>query len=86
VKPERHIIPEVEELVMQAHAKFQPAAVYVIDIAQVTIDGEMSYKVIEYNTFNSAGLYACDVGRIIDDVNAYVERINRPTTPEHSSQ
>jgi hypothetical protein len=76
VKPERHIIPEVEEVVMAAHAKFQPAPVYVIDVCQVEIAGDLKYKVIEYNTFNSAGLYACDVKRIIDDINAYVERVS----------
>lgn len=70
VKPERHIIPEVEAVVRAAHARFQPAPVYVIDVAQVGDD----YKVIEYNTFNSAGFYDCDVAKIIDDVTAYVER------------
>jgi hypothetical protein len=70
VMPERHILPEVAEIVRQAHTRYQPAPVYVIDIAQVD-DG---FKVLEYNTFNSAGLYACDVAKVIDDVNAYLER------------
>ena len=70
VKAERHIIPEVEAVVMEAHRRFQPAPVYVIDIAQVGDD----YRVVEYNTFNSAGLYECDVQCVIDDITAYVER------------
>ncbi len=70
VKPQRHIIPEVAEVVAKAHMRYQPAPIYVIDIAEVGDD----FKVIEYNTFNSAGLYACDVGKIIDDINAYLER------------
>jgi hypothetical protein len=75
VKPERHILPEVEAVVAEAHARYNPAPVYVIDIAQVqTTDGEWVYKVIEYNTFNSAGLYACDVTKVIDDINAHIER------------
>jgi hypothetical protein len=69
VKAERHIIPEVEAVVMEAHELYQPAPVYVIDIAQW---GD-TYKVIEYNTFNSAGLYDCDVAKIIDDINSYVD-------------
>lgn len=76
VRPERHILPEVEDLIMQAHAKFAPADVYVIDIAQEyeVVNGVRDYvfKVIEYNTFNSAGLYDCDVTAIIDDINAFV--------------
>lgn len=76
VKPERHIIPEVEAVVYEAHKRFVPAPVYVIDIAQVRYGDEWAYKVIEYNTFNSAGLYACDVAKIIDDITAYVERVH----------
>jgi hypothetical protein len=68
VKPERHIIPEVEAIVMAAHERFQPADVYVIDIAQLGDE----FKVIEYNTFNSAGLYACSVIDIIDDINNFI--------------
>nr|WP_240454604.1 ATP-grasp domain-containing protein [Caulobacter sp. 17J65-9] len=73
---ERHRQPEVDAVVRAAHARFVPAPVYVIDVAQVGDD----YKVIEYNTFNSAGLYACDVGRVVDAVTAYVERAYA-TTP-----
>lgn len=69
VKAERHIIPEVEECVMAAHAIYQPAAVYVIDICQLGDE----FKVIEYNTFNSAGLYECDVKSIIDDINRLLD-------------
>jgi len=69
VKPQRHIIPEVENIVMEAHSRFVPAPVYVVDVAQVGDE----YKIIEYNTFNSAGLYACDVGKIIDDINAFLQ-------------
>lgn len=70
VMPERHILPEVEALVMEAHRRYAPAPVYVIDVAQVGDD----FKVIEYNTFNSAGLYECDVAKIIDDINEYLAR------------
>jgi hypothetical protein len=64
VKPEENIIPEVEEVVYMAHAKFVPADVYIIDVAET----ENGFKVIEYNTFNSAGLYKMDVGKIIDAI------------------
>jgi hypothetical protein len=36
------------------------------------VDDEL--KVIEYNGFNSAGLYACDVGNVVDAINEYVEK------------
>lgn len=65
VKPQRHIIPEVQEAVELAISRFKPTDAYVIDIAQVGDE----YKVIEYNSINSAGFYACDVGAIIDAIN-----------------
>lgn len=70
VKAERNIIPEVEAIVMAAHARFQPAEAYVIDVAQVGDD----YRIIEYNTLNSAGLYDCDARAVIDAVTAFVEK------------
>lgn len=72
VKAERHIIPEVEAVVLEAHRRFAPAPVYVIDVAQVGDD----YRIVEYNTFNSAGFYDCDVEAIIDAVTDYVERVH----------
>lgn len=61
---------DVVAVALEAHRRFAPASVYVVDIAD-TADG---LKVLEYNTFNSAGLYACDVGAIIDSINAYIKR------------
>lgn len=75
VMPEHHILPEVEALVMEAHSRFSPSPVYVIDVCQVG----NGFKIIEYNTFNSAGLYECEVERIIDDVTEHVEASCRKT-------
>ncbi len=52
----------------------EPAQVYVIDVAQVRQGDDWTYKVIEYNSFNSAGFYACDVPAIIDAVNALLSQ------------
>ncbi|WP_442577528.1 ATP-grasp domain-containing protein [Mesorhizobium sp. ASY16-5R] len=70
-KAERHVIPEVEAAVLEAHKRFAPAPAYVIDIAQA----DDAYKVVEYNTLNSAGFYDCDVRGIIDAVTDLVERM-----------
>ena len=43
---------------------WQPARAFVIDIAS-TPNG---CKVIEINNFNSAGFYACDVGKIVEAI------------------
>lgn len=80
VRAERHIIPEVEMVIREAHLLHAPADVYVIDVAQVDVDGDWQYKVIEYNTFNSAGLYDCDVAAIFDSINEMVMR-KRPPIP-----
>lgn len=47
---------------------WHPADVYVVDFG-LSNEG---WKIIEYNTFNSAGLYACNVSRIIDAINNFV--------------
>ncbi len=48
--------------------RYQPAPVFVIDVAKTMVD----YKVIEYNTFNSAGLYACNVKSVVQRINEYL--------------
>lgn len=52
--------------VWEALRRWQPADAFVVDVAS----GPFGHKVIEVNCFNSAGLYACDPGRIIDAVEA----------------
>jgi hypothetical protein len=52
---------------------FSPADVFVMDICR-SRDNEYLLQVIEYNTFNSAGLYECDVGAVIDAINAMLEK------------
>lgn len=51
---------------------FTPCDVYVIDVCE----GPDDYYIIEYNTFNSSGLYDCDVGITIDKINEFVEKNN----------
>jgi glutathione synthase/RimK-type ligase-like ATP-grasp enzyme len=49
--------------------KWQPAEAFVIDIAK-TDDG---LKVIEINNFNSSGFYSCDVYKIINSIEEYID-------------
>jgi len=39
-------------------------------IAESTRDAPAGWRVIELNSANSAGVYACDLGRIVDAVGA----------------
>ncbi|MFN0190476.1 MAG: ATP-grasp domain-containing protein [Aestuariivirga sp.] len=59
---------EALKAVQAAVEKFAPIDVFAADVCESS-DG---MKVIEYNTFNSAGLYACDVGHVIDCINEFV--------------
>ena len=70
VMAEEHWHRPVNDVVYEAMEKFQPAPVYIIDVAQYGDE----YKVIEYNTFNSAGFYDCNVEAIIDAVSTYVHK------------
>lgn len=70
VKPERWMPKEALNFVERIISKYSPFDVFVIDICQIETG---DFKVIEYNTFNSSGLYECDVSKIIDDINAFLK-------------
>ncbi len=69
VKSERQMNPEVMEFAEKCASIHNPCPVFVMDITQT----EFGLKVIGYNTFNSAGLYRCDVSNVIDTINKYIE-------------
>jgi hypothetical protein len=69
VMPERVWDHDVAEFVEGAVWKYSPADVFIIDVAQ-TLEG---LKVVEYNTFNSAGLYAIDPAIAVTEISDFVE-------------
>jgi ATP-grasp domain, R2K clade family 3 len=66
---ERSIDAEALAAVQQAITRYRPAGVFVVDVCEAS-DG---MKIIEYNNFNTAGLYDCDVAAVIDTVSEFVE-------------
>jgi hypothetical protein len=71
VKPEIWLPKETEEFIKNSITVYKPLPVYVLDVCQID-DG--SFKVIEMNTFNSAGWYACDVNTVMTSVTDFVEK------------
>jgi hypothetical protein len=67
---ERSIDSAALQAVQDAAERFSPADVYVVDVCET----DAGMKIIEYNTFNSAGLYDCDVSAVIEAVSSFVER------------
>lgn len=56
-----------------AEQPHQPDIVYTCDVARLA--GEPArYKVVELNSFSSAGLYDCDLDRVVKDVSAQAIR------------
>lgn len=49
-------------------AKNNPAKAYVLDICEINGD----FKVVEYNTFNCSGFYACDIEKIVTATNRMI--------------
>jgi hypothetical protein len=49
---------------------YHPDKVYAIDICQ---DADGNFWLLEFNSFSSSGLYACNKRKIVDDVNSLVE-------------
>lgn len=70
VMPSREIYQEVLDFTERMISLHDPARAYVIDVGQLNDE----LKVIEYNGFNSAGFYACDINNIVDAVNRMVEK------------
>lgn len=70
IKPEIWLPKETEEFIESCISVYNPLPVYVLDVCQIA-DG--SFKVIEMNTFNSAGWYNCDVSKVMSSVTQYVE-------------
>jgi len=67
-------LPIIKEMAERLDKTFQPAPIYVVDIAEVNTKwGTLAYKVVEYGTFNSAGMYSCKVSDVIDAVTSYVD-------------
>ena len=76
-KPVVELPPDALAVVKEAISIYQPAPVFVADVGQVfpiNDYGPPVWQIIEYNNFNSAGLYDCDVGVVIDAINTFVSK------------
>lgn len=69
LKPERKVLDAVLDIAKDAIERHNPAPAYVIDVGQVGNE----FKIVEYNGFNCAGMYQCDVQNVVGAVNDYVE-------------
>lgn len=65
VKPERKIDTDVLTFAKECILLYNPCDVFVMDICET----DEGFKVVEYNTFNSAGLYKCNVSNVIFAIN-----------------
>lgn len=71
--PETHAsLPrEVTDFVEQSLRVFSPAPCFVIDVAEVYEGRARVLKVVEYNSINSAGFYACDKAMIVETLSQF---------------
>ncbi len=53
-------------------ARFCPAPCFVLDIAERPDNGTTDLRVVEVNSINSAGWYACDIAAIVRALSVYV--------------
>ena len=65
--PSDWVPPSVLDFVVDCVSAYDPLPGYVLDVTQVP-SGD--FKVLELNTLNHAGLYACDAGAVVRAVNA----------------
>ncbi len=62
---------EVTDFVEQSLRVFAPAPCFVIDVAEVFANSESALKVVEYNSINSSGFYACDKAAIVRELSKF---------------
>lgn len=62
---------EVTDFVAQTLRVFTPAPCFVIDVAEVFSDSGSTLKVVEYNSINSSGFYACDKTAIVEELSKF---------------
>ncbi|NRA87757.1 MAG: ATP-grasp domain-containing protein [Rhizobiales bacterium] len=55
----------------QALKIYQPASCFVVDVAEVFINNTIELKIIEFNSINSAGFYACGIDVIVDRLSKF---------------
>ena len=63
--------PEVVEYAEARANIWQPAPVFVLDVAYIAGEGESSLRVVEANCFNGSAFYRADVGAIVWQVSRY---------------
>jgi len=61
---------EARALALAAAERYRPAPVFIADIAEKS-DGALA--VVEYNAFNSADLYACDIKSVVEHVTSVAQ-------------
>jgi hypothetical protein len=64
VKSSSDVPRDIYGYAVEQVARWQPNRAFAIDIAQT----DQGLKIIELNSANSAGFYACDIGKIVDAV------------------
>ena len=62
----------VVSMVTRVAEIYAPAPVFVADIAEALDDRQPQLRVVEYNSFNSSGFYACSIERVAAAVTKYV--------------
>lgn len=63
---------EVTDFAEKVASQWSPHPVYIMDVGSIN----NTYKVIEIGPFNYAGLYACDIKKIVDAINNLLEKEN----------
>ena len=51
---------------------YRPAPYFVVDIAEVHLEEHRQLQVVEFNSINSAGWYACNINEIVQSLSEFV--------------
>ncbi len=63
---------ELTEYVSSVLRMHKPAPCFVLDVAEVLLDEQLEYRVVEFNSINSSGFYLCDIDKVVGRLSEYV--------------
>lgn len=66
----KNVVEFVEKVLSEVD--WQPDLVYTMDIGETTFYGDNQFKIVEINCFSAAGLYRCDMSKVVREVRQIV--------------
>lgn len=66
-----HVPTEMTTFLEDALKIYSPSPCFVVDVAEIFDNNKTQLKIVEFNSINSAGFYACDIATIVTELSKF---------------